>query len=92
MLDRRAALTVVAVILAIALVPAPPAAEAQPKPKVTATLRIDWIPGSHHIGPLLAVERGYYLEEGLDLAMKPGKGSGATVQVVAAGKDRKSVV
>jgi NitT/TauT family transport system substrate-binding protein len=64
-----------------------PGAEAQPKPKVTATLRIDWIPGSHHIGPLLAVERGYYVQEGLELEVKPGKGSGATVQVVAAGSD-----
>jgi len=64
-----------------------PGAEAQPKPRVTATLRIDWIPGSHHIGPLLSVERGYYAQEGLDLEVKPGKGSGATVQVVAAGSD-----
>jgi NitT/TauT family transport system substrate-binding protein len=80
-------LTLMAVLLALVSVVAPPGAQAQPKPKVTASLRLDWIPGSHHIGPLLAVERGYYADEGLDLSVKPGKGSGATVQVVAAGSD-----
>ncbi len=60
---------------------------AQAKPRTTATLRVDWIPGSHHIGPLLAVERGYYAAEGLDLDVKPGKGSGATVQAVATNTD-----
>jgi NitT/TauT family transport system substrate-binding protein len=60
---------------------------AQAKPRTSATLRVDWIPGSHHVGPLLAVERGYYAAEGLDLDVKPGKGSGATVQAVAANTD-----
>ena len=81
----RSLVALVAVLLAVPMLFAD--AVAQPKPKISATLRIDWIPGSHHIGPLLAVERGYYAEEGLDLAVKPGKGSGATVQAVAAGSD-----
>jgi NitT/TauT family transport system substrate-binding protein len=45
------------------------------------------VPGSHHIGPLLALKRGYYAEEGLDLSIQPGKGSGVTVQSVASGQD-----
>lgn len=57
------------------------------QPKTPATLRLDWVPGPHHIGPILAAQRGYYAAEGLDLAVRPGRGSGNTVQVVAAGGD-----
>lgn len=55
--------------------------------KVPATLRLDWVPGSHHIGPVLAVKRGYYAAEGIELEVKAGRGSGSTVQVVATGGD-----
>jgi NitT/TauT family transport system substrate-binding protein len=55
--------------------------------KTSATLRLDWVPGPHHIGPILAAQRGYYAAEGLDLSVKPGRGSGNTVQVVASGGD-----
>jgi NitT/TauT family transport system substrate-binding protein len=55
--------------------------------RVAATLRLDWVPGAHHIGPILAARRGYYAREGLDLDVKPGKGSGSTVQLVASGGD-----
>lgn len=62
-------------------------AEAQKAAAVAATLRLDWVPGPHHIGPVLAARRGYYAKEGLDLEVKPGKGSGSTVQLVATGGD-----
>jgi NitT/TauT family transport system substrate-binding protein len=62
----------------------PVAAQAQ---KVSASLRLDWVPGPHHIGPILAAQRGYYAAEGLDLTVRPGRGSGNTVQVVASGGD-----
>lgn len=62
----------------------PLASQAQ---KVPASLRLDWVPGPHHIGPILAAQRGYYAAEGLDLSVKPGRGSGNTVQVVASGGD-----
>ncbi len=55
--------------------------------KISATLRLDWVPGAHHIGPLLAFKRGYYAQEGIDLSVQPGKGSGVTVQSVASGQD-----
>jgi NitT/TauT family transport system substrate-binding protein len=55
--------------------------------RVPATLRLDWVPGPHHIGPVLALQRGYYAQEGIDLSVRPGKGSGSTVQVVASGSD-----
>jgi NitT/TauT family transport system substrate-binding protein len=63
-----------------------PAAAQSSKP-VPATLRLDWVPGSHHIGPVLAAQRGYYAAEGINLEVKPGRGSGSTVQVVATGGD-----
>lgn len=67
------------------LLPSPPvAAQAS---KVEATLRLDWVPGAHHIGPILAAQRGYYAAEGIDISVKPGRGSGSTVQIVASGAD-----
>jgi len=62
-------------------------AGAQGTKPVDATLRLDWVPGSHHVGPVLAVQRGYYAKEGINLEVKPGRGSGSTVQVVATGGD-----
>lgn len=55
--------------------------------KVPATLRLDWVPSPQHIGLFLAAQRGYYAAEGLDLQIRPGRGSGNTVQVVASGGD-----
>src|SRR5437867_11605295 len=55
--------------------------------KTQATLRLDWVPGPHHIGPVLAAQRGYYAQEGLDISVRPGRGSGSTVQVIAAGTE-----
>ena len=86
MLKRLATLPLVTAALVAAILVLPPPAAGQ-APKVTATLRLDWVPGPHHIGPLLAVQRGYYAQEGIDLSVQPGKGSGSTVQVVAAGRD-----
>jgi NitT/TauT family transport system substrate-binding protein len=55
--------------------------------KTQGTLRLDWVPSAHHVGPILAAQRGYYAQEGIELAVRPGRGSGSTVQVVAAGSD-----
>ena len=70
-----------------AMVLAAPAALAGAQGKTEATLRLDWVPSAHHVGPILAAERGYYAQEGIELAVKPGRGSGSTVQVVASGTD-----
>ena len=80
-IKRFAALALSALVCAAAF---PATAQAQ---KVPASLRLDWVPGPHHIGPILAAQRGYYAAEGLDLAVRPGRGSGNTVQVVASGGD-----
>ena len=50
---RFAALALSALLCTAAF---PVAAQAQ---KVPASLRLDWVPGPHHIGPILAAQRGY---------------------------------
>jgi NitT/TauT family transport system substrate-binding protein len=52
-----------------------------------ASLRLDWVPGAYHVGPALALERGYYDQEGISLRMGEGTGSAVTVQAVASGQD-----
>jgi NitT/TauT family transport system substrate-binding protein len=52
-----------------------------------ATLRLDWLASGYHVPFFLALERGYYREQGIDLQIFDGKGSTTTVQVVASGTD-----
>jgi NitT/TauT family transport system substrate-binding protein len=52
-----------------------------------ATLRLDWLASGYHVPFFLALERGYYREQGVDLQIFDGKGSTTTVQVVASGTD-----
>lgn len=51
------------------------------------TLRLNWILYGFHTPFHLGVDRGYYKDEGIDLTIGDGQGSGRTVQVVAAGGD-----
>jgi NitT/TauT family transport system substrate-binding protein len=52
-----------------------------------ATLRLDWLASGYHVPFFLALERGYYREQGIDLQIFDGKGSTTTIQVVASGAD-----
>jgi ABC-type nitrate/sulfonate/bicarbonate transport system substrate-binding protein len=52
---KRFAVLALSALLCVAAFPM--AAQAQ---KVSASLRLDWVPGPHHIGPILAAQRGYY--------------------------------
>jgi NitT/TauT family transport system substrate-binding protein len=84
------ALRVVLALTIAALIPASAVGQpgrATPTSKVAATLRLDWVPGPHHVGPVLAVQRGYYADEGIDLTVSPGRGSGGTVQIIASGRE-----
>ncbi len=51
------------------------------------TLRLDWWPGAYHLPIFLASARGYYAAAGIDLDIRDGKGSQATIQAVAGGSD-----
>lgn len=52
-----------------------------------ASLRLNWILGGLHAPFYLGVERGYYGEEGIDLTIHEGKGSGVGMQIIAAKGD-----
>ena len=73
-------LTCIAAAL-VALVALP--AFAQGKDKVV--LLLNWYVYSEHAPFFLGKERGYFDQEGIDLDVQEGRGSGVTVQAVAAG-------
>ncbi|WP_372922558.1 ABC transporter substrate-binding protein [Roseovarius sp.] len=52
----------------------------------TITIQTDWAPHGMHAGLLLAVEKGWFAEVGLDVDVQDGRGSNATIQQVAAGQ------
>jgi NitT/TauT family transport system substrate-binding protein len=52
-----------------------------------ATLRLDWLASGYHGLFFLALERGFYREQGIDLSISDGKGSTRTIQVVASGTE-----
>jgi NitT/TauT family transport system substrate-binding protein len=51
------------------------------------SLRLDYLPAGYHAPLFLAVQRGYYKERGIDLAISDGRGSNPSLQSVAAGND-----
>jgi NitT/TauT family transport system substrate-binding protein len=75
---------VAAVLLClVALLGTAPAGEAQQRDKVV--LLLNWYNYGEH-GPFyLGLARGYYREEGIDLEIQEGRGSGPTIQAVGAG-------
>ncbi|HVY57887.1 MAG TPA: ABC transporter substrate-binding protein [Xanthobacteraceae bacterium] len=54
---------------------------AQAETKVRFTL--DWLPGSYHAPFFIALYKGYYKAEGLDVTIDRGKGSGQVVRQLA---------
>lgn len=56
------------------------AASAQTKVRFT----LDWIPGATHGAFLIALQKGYYKAEGLDVTVDRGKGSAEVVRQLAA--------
>jgi NitT/TauT family transport system substrate-binding protein len=84
---RRLAVTVVVAMLALGSAAAcgggtnteqPAAGE---KKKVTLTL--NWVPYGEHAPFYYGLKKGFYTNEGIDLEIKPGTGSGTTIQQVA---------
>lgn len=55
---------------------APPDAE-------QVTLTLNWVPYGEHAPFYYGVAKGFYADEGIDLEIKPGNGSGTTIQAVA---------
>ena len=64
------------------------AAGAGPAPAAEkASLRLDWRLVGYHLPFYWAHAKGYYAQEGLDLTIGEGTGSGATVQILGGNKD-----
>jgi len=70
------------VVLAVVALLTVGSAHAQPKDKVI--LMLNWYLYSEHAPFFLGKERGYYDQEGIELDIQEGRGSGVTVQAVAA--------
>lgn len=51
------------------------------------SLRLNWYLGGLHVPFYYGKDMGYFKQEGIDLTINEGRGSGNTVQVVAAGSD-----
>jgi len=82
----RSRVVAAALVLAAAALAGPPAADAAEDAK-EATLRLNWVLIGQHPPYYLGKERGYYAEEGIDLTINEGRGSGAAVQLVGNGSD-----
>jgi NitT/TauT family transport system substrate-binding protein len=74
---RRSLALIIAAVLAI--ISAPQAASAQTKIRFT----LDWIPGATHSAFFVALQKGYYKAEGLDVSIDRGKGSAEVVRQLA---------
>jgi len=78
---RRVRLIIGCAILAMSTV----SAAAQGLEKVT--LRLDYLLNGYHGPFFLALDRGHYRQQGIDLQIADGRGSTTTFQVVASGVD-----
>jgi NitT/TauT family transport system substrate-binding protein len=77
----KSVLRFVAIVIAASML-ATGVAQAQPRDKVV--LMLNWYLYSEHAPFFLGKERGFYDQEGIDLDIQEGRGSGVTVQAVAA--------
>jgi NitT/TauT family transport system substrate-binding protein len=71
-------------VLALALTVIPAQAQAQAKPQEKVILMLNWYLYSEHAPFFLGKERGFYADEGIELEIQEGRGSGVTAQAVAA--------
>jgi NitT/TauT family transport system substrate-binding protein len=66
-----------------ALLAAPLARPALAQAKRDVTMRLDWVFQGPNAGFMVAHEKGFYADAGLNVDIGPGKGSGSTAQLVA---------
>jgi len=74
---------IIRLILAAALAVSASLAAAQE----AVSLRLNWYLGGLHVPFYYGKDMGFFKQEGIDLTINEGRGSGNTVQVVAAGSD-----
>jgi NitT/TauT family transport system substrate-binding protein len=71
-----------AFVAALEALSASPPAYAQ-APKRDVSMRLDWLYQGPNSGFMVAKDKGYYDEAGLNVDLGPGRGSGSTAQLVA---------
>jgi NitT/TauT family transport system substrate-binding protein len=81
----RLLLASVTLLAAAALLP-PAMGHAQQKPLRPYTLILDFVPTGEYVPHYTALEKGFYRDEGLDVKILRGQGSGDTVKRIAAGQ------
>jgi len=59
---------------------------APPKDAAQVTLTLNWVPYGEHAPFYYGLEKGFYADEGIDLEIEPGSGSGNTIKAVAGGQ------
>jgi NitT/TauT family transport system substrate-binding protein len=55
-------------------------------PKTPVTFTLNWVPYGEHAPFYYGIQKGYYADEGIDLKIQPGSGSGTTIKAVAQGQ------
>jgi NitT/TauT family transport system substrate-binding protein len=79
------AAAVAALALALAGCGADGASVAVPRGSVPVKFQLNWMGGGVNAGFEVALQKGYYADEGLDVTIVQGNGSANTAQLVAAG-------
>jgi NitT/TauT family transport system substrate-binding protein len=79
--SRRQFLSNAGIAAGLAGVPLARPGRAQTKRQVT--VRLDWIYQGPNAGFMVAQDKGFYEQAGLNVEIGPGKGSGSTAQLVA---------
>jgi NitT/TauT family transport system substrate-binding protein len=85
-LTRYLARYVAGALLLTAALLWPAGGGAQQKPLRPYTLILDFVPTGEYVPHYTALEKGYYRDEGLDVKILRGQGSGDTVKRIAAGQ------
>jgi NitT/TauT family transport system substrate-binding protein len=55
-------------------------------PKEAVTFTLNWVPYGEHAPFYYGIQQGFYADEGIDLKIEPGSGSGNTIKAVAQGQ------
>ena len=80
---QRIAAAIALAAMAVACAPTQPAPT---KPPQRAVLSLDWVPNTNHTGLYVAMEKGYYKEQGLAVEIVSPADPAAALRAVAAGQ------
>ena len=85
MYSARSVLVCMAAALALAAAASRTAAQAPARPADRVTLALQWLTQCQFAGYYVALEKGYYRDEGIDLTILPGAADSNPIQLVSIG-------